>query len=215
MIRSKQTSAHVYASIEIDYEGVECAEPSATAGRQLRASRSRTCPSSRGSGRCDPRVPRSQRHLLRHRPVVHPREPGDRGRPRLKGLMVPVVRDAEGKRMRAIAREIKDLADRAKSKKLTPTTSLGARSRSRTPARPARSSRCRSSTSRRWRSCRPMASSVVPWSFRRPTGPKPSPSTRSATWRSPGTTGPSTGCTPRPSSFGSSSWSRRDWASEL
>ena len=37
-----------------------------------------------------------------------------------KGLMVPVVRDADSKRMRAIAREISDLAGRARSKKLTP-----------------------------------------------------------------------------------------------
>ena len=34
--------------------------------------------------------------------------------------MVPVVRDADTKRMRAIAREISDLASRARSKKLTP-----------------------------------------------------------------------------------------------
>jgi 2-oxoglutarate dehydrogenase E2 component (dihydrolipoamide succinyltransferase) len=37
-----------------------------------------------------------------------------------QGLMVPVVRDADGKRMRAIARDISDLAARARSKKLTP-----------------------------------------------------------------------------------------------
>jgi 2-oxoglutarate dehydrogenase E2 component (dihydrolipoamide succinyltransferase) len=37
-----------------------------------------------------------------------------------KGLMVPVVRDADGKRMRAIARDISDLASRARSKQLGP-----------------------------------------------------------------------------------------------
>ena len=37
-----------------------------------------------------------------------------------KGLMVPVIRDADGKRLRAIAREISDLAARARSKKLSP-----------------------------------------------------------------------------------------------
>ena len=36
------------------------------------------------------------------------------------GLMVPVVRDADGKRMRSIARDISDLANRARSKRLTP-----------------------------------------------------------------------------------------------
>ena len=37
-----------------------------------------------------------------------------------EGLLVPVVRDADGKRLRAIAREICDLADRARSRKLSP-----------------------------------------------------------------------------------------------
>ena len=37
-----------------------------------------------------------------------------------KGLMVPVIHDADGKRLRAIAREVSDLAGRARSKKLTP-----------------------------------------------------------------------------------------------
>jgi 2-oxoglutarate dehydrogenase E2 component (dihydrolipoamide succinyltransferase) len=36
------------------------------------------------------------------------------------GLLVPVVRGAEGKRLRAIAREISDLATRAKSRKISP-----------------------------------------------------------------------------------------------
>jgi pyruvate dehydrogenase E2 component (dihydrolipoamide acetyltransferase) len=36
------------------------------------------------------------------------------------GLMVPIVKDADGKRMRTIAREISDLAARARNKKLTP-----------------------------------------------------------------------------------------------
>ncbi|MFM7525292.1 MAG: dihydrolipoamide acetyltransferase family protein [Actinomycetota bacterium] len=37
-----------------------------------------------------------------------------------QGLLVPVVRGAEGKRLRAIAREISDLASRARSRKLSP-----------------------------------------------------------------------------------------------
>jgi pyruvate dehydrogenase E2 component (dihydrolipoamide acetyltransferase) len=37
-----------------------------------------------------------------------------------QGLLVPVVRDADTKRLRAIAREISDLAARAKSRKLSP-----------------------------------------------------------------------------------------------
>ncbi len=41
------------------------------------------------------------------------------------GLMVPVVRDADGKRMRAIGRDISDLAARARSKKLSPDDITG------------------------------------------------------------------------------------------
>ena len=37
-----------------------------------------------------------------------------------QGLLVPVVRDAEGKRLRALAREINDLAVRTKNRRLTP-----------------------------------------------------------------------------------------------
>ena len=40
-----------------------------------------------------------------------------------KGLMVPVIHDADAKRLRAIAREISDLAGRARAKKLRPTRS--------------------------------------------------------------------------------------------
>ena len=36
------------------------------------------------------------------------------------GLLVPVIRDADGKRLRAIAREIHDLAGRARTRKLSP-----------------------------------------------------------------------------------------------
>ncbi len=42
-----------------------------------------------------------------------------------QGLMVPVVRDADGKRLRAIARDIVDLAARARSKKLMPDDIAG------------------------------------------------------------------------------------------
>ena len=37
-----------------------------------------------------------------------------------QGLLVPVIRDADTKRLRAIAREIYDLANRAKTRKLSP-----------------------------------------------------------------------------------------------
>lgn len=42
-----------------------------------------------------------------------------------QGLLVPVVRSAEGKRLRAIAREINDLAARTRTRKLSPDEIVG------------------------------------------------------------------------------------------
>jgi 2-oxoglutarate dehydrogenase E2 component (dihydrolipoamide succinyltransferase) len=42
-----------------------------------------------------------------------------------QGLIVPVIRDAEGKRLRAISREINDLATRARSRRLGPDELAG------------------------------------------------------------------------------------------
>jgi pyruvate dehydrogenase E2 component (dihydrolipoamide acetyltransferase) len=42
-----------------------------------------------------------------------------------QGLIVPIVREADTKRLRAIAREISDLANRAKSRKLSPDDITG------------------------------------------------------------------------------------------
>ena len=42
-----------------------------------------------------------------------------------KGLVAPVIRNADGKRLRLIAREIRDLATRAKSKQLGPDEIVG------------------------------------------------------------------------------------------
>ncbi|HET8618759.1 MAG TPA: 2-oxo acid dehydrogenase subunit E2, partial [Acidimicrobiales bacterium] len=42
-----------------------------------------------------------------------------------KGLMVPVIHDADGKRLRALAREVSDLGRRARSKQLGPDDIAG------------------------------------------------------------------------------------------
>ena len=42
-----------------------------------------------------------------------------------RGLIVPVIKSAEGKRLRQLSREIRDLAERARSKKLTPDDVTG------------------------------------------------------------------------------------------
>jgi 2-oxoglutarate dehydrogenase E2 component (dihydrolipoamide succinyltransferase) len=123
MIRSKQTSAHVYASIEVDYEAVE---------RVRRAEREQW-KAEEGFGLTYlPFVSRAVVDAIRDFPEVN----ATFGENELiihnyvnlgiavdldfKGLMVPVIHDADAKRLRAIAREVSDLAARARSKKLSP-----------------------------------------------------------------------------------------------
>ncbi len=69
-----------------------------------------------------------------------------------KGLIVPVIRHAQDLNLVGTARAIQDLAERARTKKLLPTTSRAAPSRSRTPGASGRSTGRRSSTSRSRRS---------------------------------------------------------------
>jgi pyruvate dehydrogenase E2 component (dihydrolipoamide acetyltransferase) len=123
MIRSKQTSAHVYAAIEVDYEAVE----------QVRKAERDTWKAEEGFGLTYlPFISRAVVDAIREFPEVN----STMGDNELiihnyvnlgvavdldfKGLMVPVIHDADAKRMRAIAREISDLAARARSKKLSP-----------------------------------------------------------------------------------------------
>ena len=117
MIRSKQTSAHVYASIEVDYEGVE----------RVRRAQKDAWRAEEGFGLTYlPFVTRAVVDAIREFPEVN----ATFGENELivhnyvnlgiavdldfKGLIVPVIHDADGKRLRAIAREISDLAGRAR-----------------------------------------------------------------------------------------------------
>jgi pyruvate dehydrogenase E2 component (dihydrolipoamide acetyltransferase) len=123
MRRSLDTSAHVYASIEVDFEGVD----------RVRRARKETWKAEEGfSLTYLPFISRAVIDAIHEFPevnatftdealVVHNNlNLGIAVDLDFKGLMVPVIRDADGKRMRAIAREISDLAARARGKKLTP-----------------------------------------------------------------------------------------------
>jgi pyruvate dehydrogenase E2 component (dihydrolipoamide acetyltransferase) len=128
MIGSKQTSAHVYASIEVDFEGVERVRQAARAEWKAGEGFSLTYL---------PFISRAVVDAIREYPEVN----ASFGENELvvhnyvnlgiavdldfKGLMVPVIRDADGKRLRAIAREITDLAGRARAKKLSPDDIAG------------------------------------------------------------------------------------------
>lgn len=128
MITSKQTSAHVYASIEVDFEAVE----------QVRAAEREAFKAGEGfSLTYLPFISRAIVDAIREFPEVN----ASFGQNELvvhnyvnlgiavdldfKGLMVPVIRDADGKRLRALAREITDLAGRARSKQLGPDDIAG------------------------------------------------------------------------------------------
>ncbi len=123
MRRSIDTSAHVYASIEVDYEEIE----------KVRRANKEQWRAEEGFGLSYlPFVSRAVVDAIHEFPevnatftdealVVHNYlNLGIAVDLDFKGLMVPVIRDADGKRMRAIARDISDLASRARSKKLTP-----------------------------------------------------------------------------------------------
>jgi 2-oxoglutarate dehydrogenase E2 component (dihydrolipoamide succinyltransferase) len=128
MTRSKATSAHVYASIEVDFEGVE----------RARSAQKDAFKAAEGFGLTYlPFISRAVVDAIRTYPEVN----ASFGENELvvhnyvnlgiavdldfKGLMVPVVHDADGKRLRAIAREISDLARRARSKQLGPDDIAG------------------------------------------------------------------------------------------
>ena len=128
MIRSKQTSAHVYASIEVDFEGVE----------RVRSAERDAFKAAEGFGLTYlPFISRAVVDGIREYPEVN----ASFGENELivhnyvnlgiavdldfKGLMVPVIHDADGKRLRALAREISDLARRARGKQLGPDDIAG------------------------------------------------------------------------------------------
>ena len=123
MRRSMDTSAHVYASIEVDFESVE----------QVRRRHKERFKADEGMSLTYlPFIARAVVDAIREYPEVN----ASFGESELvihnyvnlgiavdldfKGLLVPVVADADGMRLRAIARTVNDLAARARSKKLGP-----------------------------------------------------------------------------------------------
>ncbi len=122
MVRSQQTSPHVLTAMEVDFEGVV----------RVRRAHKATWKDQEGfSLTYLPFVARAvvdaiedfphlnasvgEGELLVHHPV-HLAIAVDLD---FEGLLAPVVRNTESKRLRAIAREIRDLADRAHEKRLS------------------------------------------------------------------------------------------------
>lgn len=128
MVTSKSTSPHVLTAIEVDYENIE----------RVRTAHRDTWKASEGfSLTYLPFIARALSTALREFPhlnasvgegelIVHPETnlaiAVDLN---FEGLLAPVVHDVDSKRMRAIAREIVDLAKRARGKQLTADDIIG------------------------------------------------------------------------------------------
>jgi pyruvate dehydrogenase E2 component (dihydrolipoamide acetyltransferase) len=128
MVRSKATSPHVYTSIEVDYERVDRARRAVQEDWRIREGFPLTYLPFIVRAFCDtvdeyPHVNASvdAENLIVHHDV-HVGIAVDLD---FKGLIAPVIRNADGKRLRLIAREIHDLATRARSKQLMPDEIAG------------------------------------------------------------------------------------------
>ncbi len=128
VVRSKATSAHVYTSVEVDFERVFLVREAAREEWRSREGFSLTYLPFIARAFCDtvdqfPQVNSSidGNSLVVHHDV-HLAIAVDLD---FQGLIAPVIRNADGKRLRAIAREIRDLAARARNKQLLPDEVLG------------------------------------------------------------------------------------------
>ena len=113
-----------------------------------------------------------------------------------RGLLVPVIKDAGDLNIAGLARKIADLAERTRTNKVSPMSSLVAPSRSPTPVVAERCSTPRSSTSPTSPSSAPARSSSVPSWSRTTTAARRSRSAPSSIWRCPTTTAWLTARTP-------------------
>ena len=121
MVRSQATSAHVLTAVEVDFENVD---------RVRRANREEFKAREGTSLTYLPFIARTVVDVIEEFPhvnasvgdnelIVHHRiHLGIAVDLSFEGLIVPVVHDADGKRLRALAREIADLAARARNRKL-------------------------------------------------------------------------------------------------
>jgi 2-oxoglutarate dehydrogenase E2 component (dihydrolipoamide succinyltransferase) len=122
MVRSKHTSAHTMVTVEADYSGIE---------KVRRAEKEKFRQAEGFSLTYLPFVTRAVVDALQDFPNVnssvgddalivhHDINIGIAVDLNFEGLLVPVIHDADGKRLRALAREISGLAAKARSRRLT------------------------------------------------------------------------------------------------
>jgi pyruvate dehydrogenase E2 component (dihydrolipoamide acetyltransferase) len=128
MVRSKATSPHVYTSIEVDYERVVRVRRAAQEDWRIREGFPLTYLPFIVRAFCDTvdEYPHVNASVDGESLVVHHDiHVGIAVDLDFKGLIAPVIRNADGKRLRLIAREIHDLATRARSKQLMPDEIAG------------------------------------------------------------------------------------------
>jgi pyruvate dehydrogenase E2 component (dihydrolipoamide acetyltransferase) len=128
MVRSKATSAHVYTSVEVDFERVE---------RTRRAHQAEWRDREGFSLTYLPFVIRAFADTIDDFPHLNASVEGDSLVVHhdvhlsvavdldFHGLVAPVIRNADGKRLRLIAREVHDLARRARNRQLLPDEVMG------------------------------------------------------------------------------------------
>jgi 2-oxoglutarate dehydrogenase E2 component (dihydrolipoamide succinyltransferase) len=128
MVRSKATSAHVYTSVEVDFERVANVRDRHQAAWRVREGFPLTYLPfvARAFGNAVDDFPYVNASvgddaLIVHRDV-HLAIAVDLD---FNGLVAPVIRNGDGKRLRLLAREIRDLAERARTKQLLPDEVLG------------------------------------------------------------------------------------------
>jgi len=121
MVRSKSTSAHVLVAIEVDFERVDAVRRAAQAEWKEREGFTLTYLPfiSRAVIDAIEEYPHVNASVGDDELIVHRRvHLGIAVDLSFQGLLAPVIHDAESKRLRAIAREIHDLAARARAKRL-------------------------------------------------------------------------------------------------
>ena len=128
MVRSLATSAHVYTSVRVDFERIE----------RVRRAHQQEWKAEEGFALTYlPFIARAFSDVVHDYPHVNASVEGETLIVHrdvnlgiavdldFKGLIAPVIRNADGKRLRLLAREVRDLATRAKSKQLGPDEIAG------------------------------------------------------------------------------------------
>jgi 2-oxoglutarate dehydrogenase E2 component (dihydrolipoamide succinyltransferase) len=128
MVRSKATSPHAYTSVEVDYERVERVRRNEQSEWRAREGFALTYLPFIVRAFCD--TVEDYPHLNasvdgENLVVHHDVHVGIAVDLDFRGLIAPVIRNADGKRLRLIAREIHDLASRARNKQLMPDEIMG------------------------------------------------------------------------------------------